>query len=109
MKILIRGQKDNDWHLVESAAYVNESELHKYRSWSSIRDRKNNDDFVNLDDLISKYQLQLRTKTNVMWTHIIELLEEISKTDTYKKMAIIFEERDRGVTILFTESQRRKL
>ena len=27
MKILIRGQKDKEWHLVESAAYGNETEL----------------------------------------------------------------------------------
>jgi len=29
MKILIRGQKDNEWHLVESAAYSREAELQR--------------------------------------------------------------------------------
>ena len=82
----------------ESVLVPRESKLSKYELWSLVASRSDNKDFVLLTDLLANFQNNLVEKTNTLWVYLIDLMEELSKIDSYTHL-----QPSDGPTTLFIE------
>ena len=91
---------------IEGVYYVpKEDKLFKYELWSSVSHGENLDDFVPLHDLLSGFQAHFVSITNSLWNHVINFMEEITKTDLYSKLIEIKEAEQSGPTVLFEKDR----
>jgi hypothetical protein len=64
-----------------------EDKLSDFRLWSSLPDKPDPGNFINLEDLVAEYQTDLEKRTDSLWVHLLNLLSEITATDEYQSMA----------------------
>jgi hypothetical protein len=81
-----------------------ETELYRYPLWSQIAHRLNNEYFIKLLDLITYYNYELNKKTNTIWEYFIDYMNNLSKTEDYKRLLQVSELKIPGIVDLLKSS-----
>lgn len=82
-----------------------EDKLSNYKLWSSVIYNRNPGDFIRLEVLVDEYQTTLVAKTNSLWEHLINLVNDLVSTDEYKQMAGGQEESSKDRPSVLFESE----